>query len=65
MYDLLAGSANMESSYVLGKGKALESFPMLKAPGLCGAVVYYDGSYYSILLLNEAYIHDITPLPDD
>jgi glycerol-3-phosphate dehydrogenase len=33
----------MESSYVLGKGKALAAFPMLKADGLCGAVVYYDG----------------------
>lgn len=43
MYDILAGSKNMESSYVLGKGKALEAFPMLKAAGLCGAVVYYDG----------------------
>lgn len=51
MYDLLAGSANMESSYVLGKGKALEAFPMLKAPGLCGAVVYYDGSSSSPILL--------------
>lgn len=33
----------MESSYLLGKGKALEAFPLLKAEGLCGAVVYYDG----------------------
>lgn len=41
--DILAGSANMESSYVLGKGKALAAFPMLQADGLCGAVVYYDG----------------------
>lgn len=45
MYDLLAGSENMETSYVVGKGKALENFPMLKADGLCGAVVYYDGSH--------------------
>lgn len=45
MYDLLAGSKNMESSYILGKGKALEAFPMLKAAGLCGAVVYYDGRF--------------------
>jgi glycerol-3-phosphate dehydrogenase len=47
MYDILAGSKNMESSYLLGKGKALEAFPMLKAPGLCGAVVYYDGELSS------------------
>ncbi|MBW0479876.1 hypothetical protein O181_019591 [Austropuccinia psidii MF-1] len=42
MYDILAGSENMETSYL---GKALENFPMLKADGLCGAVVYYDGSH--------------------
>jgi len=45
MYDMLAGSENMESSYVLGRGKALEAFPMLKATGLAGAVVYYDGQH--------------------
>ncbi|BGP03435.1 Glycerol-3-phosphate dehydrogenase, mitochondrial [Rhodotorula toruloides] len=45
LYDILAGSANMESSYVLGKGKALEAFPMLKKDGLTGAVVYYDGQH--------------------
>jgi len=43
MYDLLAGSENMESAYWMGKGKALENFPMLKADGLVGGVVYYDG----------------------
>lgn len=43
MYDILAGGENMESSYVMSKGKALEAFPMLKADGLVGAVVYYDG----------------------
>ena len=45
MYDLLAGSANMESSYLLSKGKAMEAFPMLKSDGLRGAVVYYDGAW--------------------
>lgn len=45
MYDWLAGSENMESSYFLGKGKALEAFPMLKSTGLAGAVVYYDGQH--------------------
>ena len=45
MYDMLAGSENMESSYVLSRGKALEAFPMLKAQGLAGAVVYYDGQH--------------------
>lgn len=45
MYDMLAGSENMESSYFLGRGKALEAFPMLKSNGLTGAVVYYDGQH--------------------
>lgn len=43
MYDVLAGKENMESSYVMSKGKALETFPMLKSDGLVGAIVYYDG----------------------
>ncbi|KAG6336876.1 hypothetical protein ID866_2202 [Astraeus odoratus] len=45
MYDLLAGKENMESSYLMSKGKALEIFPMLKSEGLVGAVVYYDGQH--------------------
>lgn len=43
MYDVLAGKENMESSYLMSKGKALEAFPMLKQDGLVGAIVYYDG----------------------
>ncbi|GMK55798.1 hypothetical protein CspeluHIS016_0208540 [Cutaneotrichosporon spelunceum] len=45
MYDILAGKENMESSYWMTKGKALEAFPMLKPDGLVGAVVYYDGQH--------------------
>ena len=45
MYDLLAGKENMESSYVMSKGKALETFPLLKQEGLVGALVYYDGMF--------------------
>ncbi|KAG8214396.1 FAD dependent oxidoreductase-domain-containing protein [Butyriboletus roseoflavus] len=45
MYDILAGKENMESSYLMSKGKALELFPMLKSEGLVGAVVYYDGQH--------------------
>jgi glycerol-3-phosphate dehydrogenase len=45
MYDLLAGRENMESSYAMGKGRALETFPMLKSDGLVGAIVYYDGQH--------------------
>jgi glycerol-3-phosphate dehydrogenase len=43
LYDLLAGKENMESSYLMSKGKALETFPMLNSTGLIGAIVYYDG----------------------
>ena len=43
LYDILAGKENMESAYWMGKGKALEAFPMLKTDGLVGGVVYYDG----------------------
>ncbi|TIC08627.1 putative glycerol-3-phosphate dehydrogenase [Wallemia mellicola] len=45
VYDFLAGSQNMESSYAMFKGKTVESFPMLKSDGLVGSVVYYDGQH--------------------
>ncbi|KAF2471507.1 DAO-domain-containing protein [Lindgomyces ingoldianus] len=45
MYDFLAGSENIESSYFLTKSKALDAFPMLKKKGLFGALVYYDGAH--------------------
>ncbi|KAI9451388.1 DAO-domain-containing protein [Russula earlei] len=45
MYDILAGKENMESSYLMSKGKALETFPLLKRDGLVGALVYYDGQH--------------------
>ncbi|KAF8349645.1 FAD dependent oxidoreductase-domain-containing protein [Amanita rubescens] len=45
LYDILAGRENMESSYIMSKGKALETFPMLKSDGLVGALVYYDGQH--------------------
>lgn len=51
MYDVLAGKENMESSYVMSKGKALEAFPMLKQEGLVGALVYYDGMFGSARFL--------------
>ena len=49
MYDILAGKENMETSYLMSKGKALETFPMLKQEGLVGALVYYDGLWFSRL----------------
>jgi len=48
MYDLVAGTQGLKSSYVLSKAKALELFPMLKQNKLVGALVYYDGQYYYI-----------------
>lgn len=45
MYDFLAGSENIESSYFLTKSKALDAFPMLKKDNLWGALVYYDGAH--------------------
>ncbi|KAK4687415.1 glycerol-3-phosphate dehydrogenase, partial [Tremellales sp. Uapishka_1] len=45
VYDLLAGKENMEGAYWMGKGKAVEAFPMLKTEGLVGGVVYYDGQH--------------------
>jgi glycerol-3-phosphate dehydrogenase len=45
VYDLLAGSEGIESSYFLTRSKALEAFPMLKQTDLVGALVYYDGAH--------------------
>jgi glycerol-3-phosphate dehydrogenase len=45
MYDWLAGSEGIETSYFLTKSKALDAFPMLKKENLVGALVYYDGAH--------------------
>lgn len=50
-YDLLAGKENLESSYFLTRGRAIEAFPMLKGKGLAGALVYYG--------MNEQYLKAI------
>ncbi|XP_009083048.1 PREDICTED: glycerol-3-phosphate dehydrogenase, mitochondrial-like, partial [Acanthisitta chloris] len=42
LYDLVAGSLCLRSSYVLSKSRALELFPMLRKDKLVGAIVYYD-----------------------
>ncbi|NWU99680.1 GPDM protein, partial [Upupa epops] len=44
LYDLVAGSQCLKSSYVLSKSRALELFPMLRKDDLVGAIVYYDDS---------------------
>lgn len=43
MYDVVAGSRTVKSSYFLSKKNALELFPMLRGDKLCGGIVYYDG----------------------
>ena len=43
LYDLIAGGENMSGSYMVGREKALELFPMLRTHKLAGGVVYYDG----------------------
>ncbi|KJE95774.1 glycerol-3-phosphate dehydrogenase 2 [Capsaspora owczarzaki ATCC 30864] len=45
MYDLIAGTANVKTSYVLSPEKTLEAFPMLKREDLVGSIVYYDGQH--------------------
>lgn len=56
MYDVLAGKENMETSYLMTKGKALEAFPMLKSDGLVGALVYYDGADLLHLILPSVWL---------
>lgn len=58
LYDLVAGSQCLKSSYVLSKSRALELFPMLRKDKLVGAIVYYDGmsSPFFPLLKAEALI---------
>lgn len=45
MYDCLAGSANLKSSYFITPAKALKEFPLLNKEGLWGAIVYHDGQF--------------------
>jgi len=43
VYDLIAGSQGLYSSYLLSPGRSLMRFPQLKREGLTGSVVYFDG----------------------
>ena len=56
MYDLVSGRQLLKSSYVVGKKKALELFPMLKKEKLCGAIIYYDGEP-SYMYFNSYFSH--------
>ena len=61
LYDIIAGSENMYSSYIMTRSKALEAFPMLRTKDLSGAVVYYDGqqndSRMNVALVLSAIMH--------
>jgi glycerol-3-phosphate dehydrogenase len=46
MYDFLSGKQLLKSSYIVGKSRALEKFPMLKKESLVGGIVYYDGKTF-------------------
>ncbi|KAM6421113.1 glycerol-3-phosphate dehydrogenase, mitochondrial isoform 2-T2 [Rhynochetos jubatus] len=48
LYDIVAGSQCLKSSYVLSKARALELFPMLRKDKLVGAIVYYDGQEFDV-----------------
>jgi len=45
LYDWLAGKRNLSPSRYLSAKEALKNFPMLKAKGLRGGVLYYDGQF--------------------
>jgi glycerol-3-phosphate dehydrogenase len=45
LYDLLAGRAGLGASRFLGAPEVLRRFPMIRAQGLKGGVLYYDGQF--------------------
>lgn len=45
LYDLLAGGAGIGASRYLSPAEMLRRFPMIKAQGLKGGVLYYDGQF--------------------
>lgn len=64
MYDLLARKDNMESSYLMTKGCALDISPILKNDGLIGALIYYDGAFSILFSFPSAILHSYPfPLP--
>ncbi|NXJ69237.1 GPDM protein, partial [Rostratula benghalensis] len=57
LYDMVAGSQCLKSSYVLSKSRALELFPMLRKDELVGAIVYYDGTSLGLSLGGNTHRH--------
>lgn len=45
LYDLLSGKMRLGHSRFLSRGATLKRFPMIKAKGLKGGVLYYDGQF--------------------
>ncbi|KAH8694296.1 glycerol-3-phosphate dehydrogenase [Talaromyces proteolyticus] len=45
LYDLLAGSEGLHSSYFMPRGKAIQEFPTLDASRIVGGLIYYDGQH--------------------
>jgi glycerol-3-phosphate dehydrogenase len=45
LYDLMAGSMGIGGSRFLGPAEVLRRFPMIRAEGLKGGVLYYDGQF--------------------
>lgn len=45
MYDLLAGSQQLEGSYYMSRAKSLEACPRLNGDKIVGSLVYYDGQH--------------------
>jgi glycerol-3-phosphate dehydrogenase len=45
LYDLLAGKLNLRPSRALGRQAALAHVPTLKADGLKGGILYFDGQF--------------------
>jgi glycerol-3-phosphate dehydrogenase len=43
VYDFLAGSQNMETSYFLSRGKTIERWNSIRKDNMVGSLVYYDG----------------------
>jgi glycerol-3-phosphate dehydrogenase len=48
LYDLLSGRMNIGHSRLIGRRETLRQFPTLKADGLKGGVVYFDGQFVDV-----------------
>ena len=45
IYDAMAGKANLRASRLLSRRQTLDKLPMLRAEGLIGGLLYYDGQF--------------------